>query len=156
VTHGLTVCPAQAQLSLHHPNEALSSALTAYEQVREPAPTTKTSPKDLETFSAFVLTCKKAKFAVRDRDRERRQGGLRAEFEDTLERNKQRDLDEVSRCLQAGEMGQVEAYERNQEILSNFESKCGELRSVFALADPANHKPREIPDHLVDMVRDAR
>ncbi|KAM0708180.1 hypothetical protein Q7P35_004830 [Cladosporium inversicolor] len=143
---------AQAQLSLHHPNEALSSALTAYEQVREPAPTTKTSPKDLETFSAFVLTCKKAKFAVRDRDRERRQGGLRAEFEDTLERNKQRDLDEVSRSLQTGEMGQVEAYERNQEILSNFESKCQELRSVFALADPANHKPREIPDHLVDMI----
>ncbi|GAB7331510.1 hypothetical protein MBLNU13_g02907t1 [Cladosporium sp. NU13] len=143
---------AQAQLSLHHPNEALSSALTAYEQVREPAPTTKTSPKDLETFSAFVLTCKKAKFAVRDRDRERRQGGLRAEFEDTLERNKQRDLDEVSRCLQTGEMGQVEAYERNQEILSNFESKCQELRTVFALADPANHKPREIPDHLVDMI----
>jgi len=49
-------------------------------------------------------------------------------------------------------MGQVEAYERNQEILAHFESKVGELRSVFALADPANHKPREIPDHLVDMV----
>ena len=49
-------------------------------------------------------------------------------------------------------MGQVEAYERNQEILTHFESKVGELRSVFALADPANHKPREIPDHLVDMV----
>jgi len=99
-----------------------------------------------------VLKCKKAKFSLRDRDRERRQGGLRAEFEDTLERNKQRDLDEVSRELQAGNMGQVEAYERNQEILAHFESKVGELRSVFALADPANHKPREIPDHLVDMV----
>ena len=143
---------AQAQLSLHHPNEALSSALTAYEQVRDPAPTTKTSPKDLETFSSFVLKCKKAKFSARDRDRERRQGGLRAEFEDTLERNKQRDLDEVSRELQAGSMGQVEAYERNQEVLTHFESKVGELRSVFALADPANHKPREIPDHLVDMI----
>jgi STIP1 family protein 1 len=126
--------------------------LTAYEQVRDPAPTTKTSPKDLETFSSFVLKCKKAKFSARDRDRERRQGGLRAEFEDTLERNKQRDLDEVSRELQAGSMGQVEAYERNQEILTHFESKVGELRSVFALADPANHKPREIPDHLVDVV----
>jgi chromatin segregation and condensation protein Rec8/ScpA/Scc1 (kleisin family) len=149
---GLTQSPAQAQLSLHHPNEALSSALTAYEQVRDPAPTTKTSPKDLETFSSFVLKCKKAKFSLRDRDRERRQGGLRAEFEDTLERNKQQDLDEVSRELQMGTMGQVEAYERNQEILAHFESKVGELRSVFALADPANHKPREIPDHLVDMV----
>jgi STIP1 family protein 1 len=103
-----------------------------------------------------VLKCKKAKFSLRDRDRERRQGGLRAEFEDTLERNKQRDLDEVSRELQAGTMGQVEAYERNQEILAHFESKVGELRSVFALADPANHKPREIPDHLVDMVNTKR
>ena len=99
-----------------------------------------------------MLKCKKAKFSARDRDRERRQGGLRAEFEDTLERNKQRDLDEVSRELQMGTMGQVEAYERNQEILAHFESKVGELRSVFALADPTNHKPREIPDHLVDMV----
>jgi STIP1 family protein 1 len=53
-------------------------------------------------------------------------------------------------------MGQVEAYERNQEILSNFESKCQELRTVFALADPTNYKPREIPDHLVDMVCGAR
>ena len=58
----------------------------------------------------------------------------------------------MSRELQAGSMGQVEAYERNQEILTHFESKVGELRSVFALADPANYKPREIPDHLVDMV----
>lgn len=143
---------AQAQLSLHHPNEALSSALTAYEQVRNPAPTTKTSPKDLETFSAFVLKCKKAKFAVRDRERLRRQGDLRAEFENTLELNKQRDLDEVSRDLQAGDLGQVEAYERNQEILTNFENKRAELLTVFALADPSHHKPREIPDHLVDMI----
>lgn len=137
---------------MHHPNEALSSALTAYEQVRNPAPTTKTSPKDLETFSAFVLKCKKAKFAVRDRERLRRQGDLRAEFENTLELNKQRDLDEVSRDLQAGDLGQVEAYERNQEILTNFENKRAELLTVFALADPSQHKPREIPDHLVDMV----
>lgn len=137
---------------MHHPNEALLSALTAYEQVRNPAPTTKTSPKDLETFSAFVLKCKKAKFAVRDRERLRRQGDLRAEFENTLELNKQRDLDEVSRDLQAGDLGQVEAYERNQEILTNFENKRAELLTVFALADPSHHKPREIPDHLVDMV----
>lgn len=77
---------------------------------------------------------------------------MRAEFEDTLERNKQRDLDEVSRDLQAGMLGQVEAHERNQEIMGNFNDKCAELRTVFALADPTNHKPREIPDHVVDMV----
>jgi STIP1 homology and U-box containing protein 1 len=46
----------------------------------------------------------------------------------------------------------VEASERNQEILSNFDSKISEIKTLFAAADPTNHKPREIPDHLVDMI----
>ena len=100
---------AQAQLALHHPHEALSSALTAYEQVRNPAPAAKIGPKDLETFSAFVLKCKKAKFAVRDRERLRRQGSLCAELEETLEAQKQRELDRVSAELERKEIGQVEA-----------------------------------------------
>lgn len=143
---------AQAQLALHHPHEALSSALTAYEQVRNPAPSAKTSPKDLETFSAFVLRCKKAKFAVRDRERLRRQHDLRAELEEALEKTKQHDLDTISLRLDRRELGQVEASEYTQEILDGFERKRNELRSVFALADPTHHKPREIPDHLVDMI----
>jgi STIP1 family protein 1 len=127
--------------------------LTAYEQVLHPlSAAAKISPKDLETFSNFVLKCKKAKFAVRDRDRLRRQGDLRAELEETLEANKQRDLDDVSRQLANMRLGQVEASERNQEILSNFDSKIAELRTLFASADPTNHKPREIPDHLIDMI----
>lgn len=143
---------AQAQLALHHPHEALSSALTAYEQVLHPAPATKISPRDMETFSAFVLKCKKAKFAVRDRERLRRQGDLRAELEETFEANKQRDLDDVSRQLESRSIGQVEATERNEEIQTNFSNKVSELRTLFAIADPANQKPREIPDHLVDMI----
>lgn len=143
---------SQAQLALHHPHEALSSALTAYEQVRNPAPNAKTSPKDLATFSAFVLKCKKAKFAVRDRERLRRQGDLRAELEDGLERTKQRELDEVSRALERRRLGQIEASERNEEILAGFERKRDELRSVFALADPVHSTPREIPDHVVDTI----
>ncbi|KAK5111507.1 hypothetical protein LTR85_011855 [Meristemomyces frigidus] len=143
---------AQAQLALHHPHEALSSALTAYQQVLDPAPATKISPKDLETFSAFVLKCKKAKFAVRDRERLRRQGDLRAELEETLEAQKQRELDVVSAQLGRKELGQIEAFERGQEVTENFDRKINELRAVFVAADPANHKPREIPDYLVDMI----
>jgi STIP1 homology and U-box containing protein 1 len=143
---------AQAQLALHHPHEALSSALMAYEQVLHPLPATKLSPRDMETFSTFVLKCKKAKFSARDRERLRRQGDLRAELEETLERNKQRDLDLVSSQLEAGQTGQVEASERNHEILSNFDDKIAEIRALFAAADPLNHKPREIPDHLIDMI----
>ena len=143
---------AQAQLALHHPHEALSSAITAYEQVLYAPPAVKISPRDLETFSAFVLKCKKAKFAVRDRERLRRQGELRAELEETFEANKQRELDDVSRQLENQELRPVEAADRNQEILWNFDNKIADLRSFFAAADPSKQKQREIPDHLVDMI----
>ncbi|OQO05356.1 hypothetical protein B0A48_09124 [Cryoendolithus antarcticus] len=143
---------AQAQLALNHPHEALSSALTAYDQVRSPAPSTRTSPKDLETFSAFVLKCKKAKFAVRDRERLRRQGDLRAELEETLERAKKVELDHVTRSLDAMRLGNVEAKEQSEEIFATYDGKRAELRKVFELADPTHHKPREVPDHLVDMI----
>ena len=126
--------------------------MTAYEQVLHPLPAAKISPRDRETFSNFVLKCKKAKFSFRERERLRRQGDLRAEFEGVLESNKQRDLDEISRQLDNGQLGSVEAAERNDEVLSNFDKKIAELRTLFAAADPSNHKPREIPDHLVDMI----
>ncbi|KAK3638383.1 hypothetical protein LTR56_003533 [Elasticomyces elasticus] len=143
---------AQAQLGLHHPNEALSSALTAYEQVLHPHPAAKISPKDLEAFSTFVLKCKKAKFAARDRDRLRRQGDLRAELEGTLEAQKQRDLDEVTAQLRRGGLGNVEATELSKEIISTFDEKINSLRTTFAAADPADHKPREVPDYVIDMI----
>ncbi|KAF2774372.1 U-box-domain-containing protein [Teratosphaeria nubilosa] len=143
---------AQAQLSSHHPNEALSSALTAYEQVLHPAPAAKISPKDLETFSAFVLKCKKAKFSARERERLRRQGNLRAELEDSLQAIKQRELDQISYQLSRGALGTVEALDRSDEITKSYNDKLHDLRAVFAAADPESHKPREIPDHLVDMI----
>lgn len=143
---------AQAQLALHHPHEALSSALTAYDQVLHPSPAAKLSPRDLETFSAFVLKCKKAKFAVRDRERLRRQGDLRAELEDSLAAGQQRDLDRISKLLRDGQIGQVEASEQIQEIRIAFDDKIKDLRVLFAVADPTSSAPREIPDHLVDMI----
>ncbi|KAI6892621.1 hypothetical protein D0869_03360 [Hortaea werneckii] len=147
---------AQAQLALHHPHEALSSALTAYEQVREPKPNAKIGPRDLEVFSAFVLKCKKAKFAVRDRERLRRQGDLRAELEGLLEERRQRDVGVVAGLLDRGEIGQVEASERTQEAHETFTRQTADLLTVFASADPTtvgtHHQPREVPDHLVDMI----
>ncbi|KXL44385.1 hypothetical protein M433DRAFT_149699 [Acidomyces richmondensis BFW] len=144
---------AQAQLALNHPHEALSSALTAYDQVLHPvAQGAKISSRDLETFSAFVLKCKKAKFAARERDRLRRQGNLRAEVEEALEAQKHRELDEVSRQLERMEVGNVEAAERSEEIMSNYARKIDDLRSIFARADPANYRAREIPDYLIDMI----
>ncbi|KXT15447.1 hypothetical protein AC579_10603 [Pseudocercospora musae] len=143
---------AQAQLAMHHPHEALSSALTAYDQVLHPAPATKVTSQDLQTFSQFVLRCKKEKFRARDRERLRRQGDLRAEYEETLEQNRQRELDDIANQLHSGQLGTIEASERSQEINLNHEKKLATLRTLFEAADPKNHKPREIPDHLVDMI----
>ncbi|KAK0357408.1 hypothetical protein LTR91_016005 [Friedmanniomyces endolithicus] len=143
---------AQGQLGLHHPNEALTSALTAYDQVLHPQPSAKISPKDLETFSAFVLKCKKAKFSARDLERLRRQGDLRAELETMLETQRQRDLDEVTTQLRRSQLGNIEASERSQEISTTLDDKIASLRTVFAAADSANHKAREVPDYVIDMI----
>lgn len=126
--------------------------MTAYDQVLHPAPSAKISNQDIATFSAFVLKCKKAKFSVRDRERLRRQGDFRAELEESIEMTKQRDLEALIKQLERNEIGNVEASERSQEILGDFDRKIAELRAVFAAADPAHHQPREIPDHLVDMI----
>lgn len=144
--------PAQAQLALHHPHEALSSALTAYDQVLHPAPAAKISPQDLQTFSLFVLKCKKAKFSARDRDRLRRQGSLLAELEDTIESTLQRDSALITSLLHSGQIGQVEASDRNTELSVSHDTKIATLRSVFEAADPVNCTVREIPDHLIDMI----
>lgn len=126
--------------------------MTAYDQVLHPSPATKISPLDLQTFSAFVLKCKKAKFSFRDRERLRRQGDMRAEFEDMLESAKQRELDGISHQLHTRQLGNVEASERSDEVRNNFATKVATLRSVFEAADPKNFKPKEIPDHLIDMI----
>ncbi|QIX00240.1 hypothetical protein AMS68_005757 [Peltaster fructicola] len=143
---------AQAQLALHRPNEALSSALTAYEQVRNPAAGVKSSTADLESFSSLVLKCKKAKFAKREQERLRLRGDLRAEIEELLEQGRQDDLAKITRRVDALELQPVRATQLSQDVQSDHERKLAELRTVFLLADPTNPPQREIPDHLVDMI----
>lgn len=99
-----------------------------------------------------MLRCKKEKFRARDRERLRRQGELRAELEEMLEKQRQQDLDQVAEELHRGELGQVEASERSEEVRGNYEKKINSLRTVFEIAEPQNNTPREIPDHLVDMI----
>lgn len=99
-----------------------------------------------------MLRCKKEKFRARDRERLRRQGELRAELEEMLEKQRQQDLDLVAEELHRGKLGQVEASERSEEVRGNFEKKINSLRTVFEIAEPQNNTPREIPDHLVDMI----
>lgn len=144
---------AQAQLALHHPNEALASALTAYEQAMNP-PATELGKGNasLGTISEFVIKCKKEKFAARERERRRRRGDMLAELEEALETTKRDSLSTLETSLSNAKIGIVEATEARTEILNSHDKKLSELRSIFAVADPSNQAPREVPDYLVDTI----
>lgn len=144
---------AQAQLALNHPREALSSAQTAYQQVLHPAPTAKISPNDLQTFSLFVLKCKKARFTARERDRLLRQGDLRAELEDGLSAALARDLAALSQLPEP--LGPVELRERTEDLHAQHALRLEGLKAVFAIAEApgsSNQHRREVPDYLIDMI----
>lgn len=128
---------AQAQLALHHPNEALSSALTAYDLCLQSG-----TIGDTTSVSALVLKAKKEKWEVRERDRLRSRSELLAELEDRLELARTAELRGTEERVRAGEMGEEEAKDEVNILEDISRRKLEELRSVFALADPANMKKR--------------
>ncbi|KAF2746266.1 U-box-domain-containing protein [Sporormia fimetaria CBS 119925] len=137
---------AQAQLAINHPNEALSSALTAYDLCT----TSPTQTKDAATISALVLKCKKAKWDIRERERIRRRGDLLAELEQHLEDAHKRELFSIDERIASSEIGKVEGTEEKQELKQEYEKKIQELRTAFAISDPENMQKREVPDYLID------
>lgn len=137
---------AQAQIAINHPNEALSSALMAYELCTRSAQQT----SNAATISALVLKCKKAKWDIRERDRIRRRADLLADLEASLEVTYKKDVDEVDARVEAGEVGKVEGAEEKGERQREWEKKRDDLRTAFAISDPNNLGKREVPDYLVD------
>ena len=127
---------AQAQLALRHPNVAVTSALTAYELCL------KTGSSSTANVAALVLQAKKMKWEVRERERLRQRSSLLAELEDNLARTEAQDLDVVDSQRTAGQIDETVATEERQEVKSRSKRKVEELRSIFAIADPANMKQR--------------
>ncbi|KAL8803805.1 MAG: hypothetical protein Q9182_002937 [Xanthomendoza sp. 2 TL-2023] len=136
---------AQAQLALKHPNEALSSALTAYDQCL------KTHSSSTRSVSELVLQAKKEKWEARERERIRRRSSLLRELEDALQRMKHADLRTIDIEYQ-GRENSTDAREEREEVEDTWRRKIEELRSVFALADPTNLSPRSVPDYLIDNI----
>ncbi|PSN63775.1 U-box-domain-containing protein [Corynespora cassiicola Philippines] len=137
---------AQAQLSINHPNEALSSALMAYELCTKSAQQT----SNAATISALVLKCKKAKWDIRERDRIKRRGDLLADLESALELQYKKDADDIEARIEGGELGRIEGQEEKEERKTEFEKKRDDLRTAFAISDPEHMQKREVPDYLVD------
>lgn len=127
---------AQAQLALHHPNEALNSALTAYTEALN------TNSPSTRSVSALVLQAKKEKWEAKERDRMRRQSTLLQELEDGLQRTAEQELRQLHSRLQSGNIDERECMEEKEETESSWRKKTEDLRGVFAIADPKNLQKR--------------
>ncbi|KAI9678360.1 MAG: hypothetical protein M1817_006307 [Caeruleum heppii] len=137
---------SQAQLHLHHPNEAHSSALTAYElcvQNNDPS---------VGSISALVLRAKKEKWEIRERDRVRRRNELLAELEDRLEIARSDEREAIEDNFRRGLMPWHEAEEEIAIVDQLSRQKHEELRSIFAIADPEHAQQRQVPDYLIDNI----
>ena len=123
---------AQAQLALNHPNEALSSALTAYEKCLE------THDKSASAVSALVLQAKKQKWEAKEKERVRTRSSMLRELEDMLMKNKREEL----RQLKLKMLKFDEEAEEKSDIELECRKKIDELRNIFAIADPENLRRR--------------
>ncbi|KAL2040498.1 hypothetical protein N7G274_006941 [Stereocaulon virgatum] len=133
---------AQAQLALNHPNEAFSSALTAYERCIE------TFDNSATAVSNLVLQAKKQKWEARERERIRGRSELLRELEDGLMKRKKEDLQR----LKFKTLDFSEEAEEKADIELECRKKIEELRNIFAVADPKNMQRREVPDYLIDNI----
>ena len=123
---------AQAQLAINHPNEALPSALTAYEACLAQHSSSTTA------VSGLVLQAKKQKWEAKERQRMRAKSELLRELEDSIIAKKKEELQELKqRRLEWGD-----EKEEKADIELAARKKIEELRNVFALADPKNFARR--------------
>ncbi|KAI9783499.1 MAG: hypothetical protein M1839_003669 [Geoglossum umbratile] len=137
---------AQAQVELNRPNEALNSALKAYEicvNVGSPS---------MGYVSALVLRIKKELWDHRERGRIREQNELLAEMIDRLERARDAQTAVAREKLGRGEKPRSGVEEEIKIIQEISQRKIDELQRVFALAHPNNLKKREVPDWIIDNI----
>lgn len=59
-------------------------------------------------------------------------------------------MDEIDARMEAGETSRTDGQEEKAELKQEFEKKRDDLRTAFAISDPANQQKREVPDYLVD------
>ncbi|KAI9774684.1 MAG: hypothetical protein M1840_002933 [Geoglossum simile] len=137
---------AQAQLELNRPNEALSSALKAYDFC------VKIGSPSMSYVSALVLKIKKELWDHREGRRIREQNELLAEMVGRLEHARDGQTSVVREKFARGEKLSSEAEEEIKIIREISQRKIDELQRVFALAHPNNLKKREVPDWIIDNI----
>ena len=137
---------AQAQISLHHPNEALSSAIRAYEICIQ------TFDSSAGPVSQLILRAKKEKWEAKEKERIRRRSELLDELEKGLTRMGEYESSNIKLSLRNGEISKSEAEEREAEVVAMTRSKIEEVHSSFAISDPEHLAKREVPDWMIDNI----
>jgi STIP1 family protein 1 len=127
---------AQAQIALHHPNEAYHSAIKAYEICL------KTHDSSATNISTLILQAKKEKWEAKERDRIRRRSELLRDLEDALEEKAASQIQDVRSRMDHMELNATEGKEEIDEIQHSSRLKIEELRNMFAISDPENLKRR--------------
>ena len=127
---------AQAQLGLKHPNEALQSALTAYELC------IKNQDSSGSAICAFVLQAKKEKWEKQERERLRRANALLGELEDFLHNKQDRILAEIEWRKENEMLSDTEALEQKDEAIISTQRKLDELLNIFAISTSENMQRR--------------
>jgi STIP1 family protein 1 len=135
---------AQAQLALRHPNEALSSALTAYDLSLSVG-----TMGDISSISALVLRAKREKWDAREKERLRARSELLAELEDRLDMATRAENESIETRMSRAELTQHEAETEMQLLRGISRRKVEELRSLFAVADPKNMAKRVCQDSFL-------
>ena len=127
---------AQAQLGLNHPNEALQSALTAYDLC------IKSHDSSGSSICAFVLQAKKEKWEKKERERLRRSNELLHELEESLLTKQNRTLADVDWRRENEMLSEPEALEQKDEIVTSTQRKINELLNIFAISNSENFQRR--------------
>ena len=127
---------AQAQLGLKHPNEALQSALMAYDLC------IKSHDSSGSSICAFVLQAKKEKWEKAERERLRRSNEFLVELEDSLRTKLGRTLDDIDWRRENDMLSETEAIEQREEIITSTQRKLDELVTVFAISNSENMQRR--------------
>lgn len=129
---------AQAQLALHRPNVALSSATTAYDLcLQDPKAASST-----QAISALVLKCRREKWDIREKERLRARNALLGELEELLTTAKKAETMVIDERLERHDIGRTTASEEKADAETTLKKKIDELRSIFAIADPQNVEKR--------------
>ena len=137
---------AQAQINLRHPNEALSSALRAYEICLN------IGDSSAGPIANLILRAKKEKWEAKEKERIRKRSELLHELGRGLTSMGDYESSNIKLSLRNGEITKSEAEEREAEMAIITRSKIEEVEAAFAISDPDHLQRREVPDWLIDNI----